>query len=543
MNDISTAKITAAATMVKCLENQGIKTIFGYPGAAICPFYDALVGSSIEHILVRHEQNAVHAASGYARISGKPAVCVATSGPGALNLITGIATAYMDSVPLVIITGQVSSELLGRDVFQEADITGAAEPFVKHSYLVGNASDIPDIFSKAFYIAGSGRPGPVLIDIPVDILKTLISYTPTTDVSIQGYKPTITGNQKQIMKVADTIKSSKRPLLCIGGGVFMANATQSLKRLLDQTSIPLVSTMMGIGAVSSNYPNYLGMIGTHGKKTANTAMGRADLVILIGARVGDRAVKSPIALSENATIVHIDIDPAEIGKNMTTHIPIVGDADNIISSLTDKLSEYEGTDWLTQENITKKSPEYNNVSGFVNPKLLVNTLSQMCEKDAVLCADVGQNQIWSCNHFDINNGRLLTSGGMGTMGYSIPAAVGAKFANRASQVIAICGDGSFQMQSMELATIKANQLGVKIIVMSNGRLGMVRELQDMLYNHNKVAVFLDGNPDFTALASAYGIKTNRITSNDDIKTILQEFLADDTAYLLECVVSPDESTL
>lgn len=540
--------ITAAAAIVKCLSQQGITTIFGYPGAAICPFYDALVDADgeqtpVNHILVRHEQNAVHAASGYARITNKPAVCVATSGPGALNLITGIATAYMDSVPLVIITGQVSSELLGRDVFQEADITGAAEPFVKHSYLVNDAKKIPEIFAKAFYIAGSGRPGPVLIDIPVDILKTKINYTPVYDVSINGYKPTITGNQKQIIKVASTIKSSERPLICAGGGIFISDATKELQQLVNATNIPIVTTMMGIGCVSSHYPNYLGMIGMHGKKHANTAMGKADLVILIGARVGDRAVKSPIALSEKATIVHIDIDPAEIGKNMTTHVPIVGDAKNIITSLTEKLDDYKCENWLQAENINIPTPKYTNDKNFVNPKLLVNTLSKMCEDNATLCADVGQNQIWSCNNFDIKNGRLLTSGGMGTMGYSIPAAIGAKFANKSSQVIAICGDGSFQMQSMELATIKANNLGVKIIVMSNGRLGMVRELQDMQYNHNKVAVFLDGNPDFTALATAYGIKTRKLQNDNDIDEVLQDFLSDDTPYLLECVVSPDESTL
>ncbi|MBS5659993.1 MAG: biosynthetic-type acetolactate synthase large subunit [Clostridiales bacterium] len=537
--------ISAAMAMVKCLEKEGIKTVFGYPGAAICPFYDALTTSNIRHILVRQEQNGGHAANGYARISGKPAVCIATSGPGATNLITAIATAYMDSIPLVVITGQVNSDLLGRDVFQEADITGSAEPFVKHSYLVKNAADIPRIFKEAFYIAGSGRPGPVLIDIPMDVQKVQIDFDYPKSVDIRSYKPSSKGHPVQIKKVVAAVSEAQKPLICIGGGVFASHAENKLLSLAEKCDIPMVSTMMGISAVPANHPLYFGMIGMHGKKVANTALLDADLLILIGARVGDRAVSTPGILEKRTKIIHIDIDPAEIGKNMEATIPLVGDADLILQQILDKIASNKHTAWVDSLTKTKSaiSTDFSERKATVNPKAFIRLLSDKLPTDAVLVADVGQNQIWSANFFSVEHGRFLTSGGMGTMGYSVPAAMGAKLADPEKEVVAVCGDGSFQMQFMELATLCQHDIPIKVIVMKNGRLGMVRELQTKGYQDNQTAVFLDGSPDFPTLASAYGIPARSISFLSEADAAIDEMLACHTPYLLECIVDPDESSL
>ena len=535
-------KITAAQAMVHCLEAEGISVVFGLPGAAICPFYDALSHSQIRHILVRQEQNAAHAASGYARITNKPAVCIATSGPGALNLITGIATAYMDSVPLVVITGQVVRELLGRDVFQEADITGSCEPFVKHSYLVKDAESIPRIMKEAFHIASTGRKGPVLLDIPFDVQKELISFSYPESVQIRSYKPNTVGHPGQLKRVIAALKQAKRPLICAGGGVFLADSQDSLTAFSAQTNIPIVTTMMGLSSVSPNNPRNLGMIGMHGCTGANRAMNSADVILLIGARVGDRAIMSPMGLAQNALIIHVDIDPAEIGKNIKTDIPLVGDANNILLELCDKANEIACEPWyepLKPAKLSNCTP----YAGCVRPQHVIEALCSQCDSDAVLCADVGQNQIWAARNFKIEHGRFLTSGGMGTMGYSIPAAYGAKLAAPDRQVIAVCGDGSFQMQMMELATLCANQIPVKIIVMNNGRLGMVRELQDNQYGGNKTAVFLNGNPDFVALAQSYGIESARIASDDALPEAIRRMLASNEPYLLECVINPTEPTM
>lgn len=534
--------ITAANAIVKCLEQEDIKVVFGYPGAAICPFYDALSKSLIKHVLVRHEQNAGHAASGYARISKKPAVCIATSGPGALNLITAIATAYMDSIPLIVITGQVSSDMLGRDVFQEADITGSAEPFVKHSYLIKNANDIPNVFKEAFHIAGTGRQGPVLIDIPLDIQKEMINFNYPETIDIRSYKPNIQGNVGQIKRVIKALENAKYPLICAGGGVFSADASKELLSLSKKTNIPIVTTMMGISSISPNYDLNLGMIGMHGEECANKAMNKSDVLLLIGARVGDRAIMSPMGLCKSTTIVHIDIDPAEIGKNMDTDIPLVGDAKIILSQIVDAAIDIHFENW-TNEIKTVKINETVNINSNLNPKDIISSLCNKAPKDTVIVADVGQNQIWSARGYKIDNGRFLTSGGMGTMGYSIPAAVGAKLADETRQVIAICGDGSFQMQMMELATIAQNKLPIKIILMNNSCLGMVREVQDLKYNGNETQVCLDGNPAFADLAKAYSIKSKKIDNNNDIDSAIDELLNCKESFLLECIISKNEPTL
>ncbi len=536
----------AALAMVKCLQAEGIKDIFGYPGAAICPFYDALIGSGIRHVLVRQEQNAAHAASGYARMTGKPAVCVATSGPGATNLITGIATAYSDSIPMVAITGQVSTDQIGRDVFQEADITGAAEPFVKHSYLIKDARDIPRVFKEAFYIAGSGRPGPVLIDVPVDIQQSDIKFEYPESVDIRGYKPSVKGHPLQIKRVLSAISAAKKPIICAGGGVFACGAQKALVQFAERCDIPVITTMMGIGSIPSAHPLCFGMLGTYGVKVANYAINQADLLILIGARVGDRAVTAPNTIVESTKIIHIDIDPAEIGKNMDVHIPLVGDAKIILKQLISKVEgKFDRSVWKNELCSVKTESEKPvcEKSGFINPKLFMQTLSSLAEDDCVAVADVGQNQIWSTNCFEVKNGRFFTTGGMGTMGYSLGAALGAKVADDSRQVIAVCGDGSFQMQMMELATMCQHNIGVKIIIMRNNRLGMVRELQKNMYDGKYEAVFLDGSPDFVALAGAYGIPALRISENSEIASAVKQAFDHKGTFLLECVIDPEAPSL
>ena len=538
--------ISGAEIMVKCLEAEGVSVVFGYPGAAICPFYDKLYDSSINHILVRQEQNAAHAASGYARCSNRPGVCIATSGPGATNLITGIATAYTDSIPLVAITGQVRSDLLGRDVFQEADITGACEPFVKHSYLVSKTEDLPRIFKEAFHIASTGRQGPVLIDIPMDIQTNCIEeFVYPEKVNIIGYKPNTKGHIMQVKRALEALEKCKRPVIVAGGGVLSSGIKPKFQQFADKTKLPVISTMMGIGVMPSEHEMYLGMLGTHGKAVANRALREADLVIVCGARLGDRAVAAPHQMSE-PTVIHIDIDPAEIGKNVKTEIPIVGDMKNVMNMILDNIGDYTvPEEWVTtvktwKEDLNSIPPVFD---GYVEPRTLVSHLSAMFRSKAILVADVGQNQIWCANNFRIREGRFLTTGGMGTMGYSIPAAVGAKFARPTRDVIVICGDGSFQMSLNELATIAGNNLNIKIIVMRNTRLGMVRELQDMHYNSRYSATILKGDPDILKIAEAYGIDHALAKSNEEAENIIKGIVKSDKPFILVCDVHPDTPSI
>ena len=541
-------KMTVSQAMVSCLEQEGIRQIFGYPGATICPFYDALSRSDIRHVLVRTEQNAGHAANGYARMTGKPAVCVVTSGPGATNLITGISTAYMDSIPMVIITGQVVSNLLGSDVFQEVDITGACEPFIKHSYLLKDPTQVARMFKEAFYIAGTGRPGPVLIDVPMDVQKMEVDFSYPTEVSIRSYKPSSKGHPGQIKKAAAAIAEARHPVIIAGGGVFSAGAEKELLAFSQKTRIPVVNTLMGIGAVPSDYDLRLGMIGMHGVRHANYAVHQADLLILAGSRVADRAIPSPTVLARQKKIIHMDIDPAEIGKNLGVGIPVVGDIRLMLSQLTEEIDatvSENWQDWLEELNGVRQKvhPDYGPRDGYVNPKLLMHQLNQRADRNAIIVSDVGQNQMWSANEFAVPQGRFLTSGGMGTMGYSLPAAMGANAACPDRQTIAVCGDGSFQMCSMELATLVQHRLPVKIVVFSNNRLGMVREHQTVAYDNNLTAVFLDGSPDFAKLAAAYQIPSVRIHENSEIDDALTRLLEAEGPFLLEAMVDPLETTL
>ena len=530
--------------IIKCLEEEGVRAVFGYPGVAICPFYNSILNSKIESILVRTEQNAGHAASGYARVTGEVGVCAVTSGPGATNLITGIATAFADSIPMVAITGQVNSELLGSDVFQEADITGAIESFVKYSYLVKNVEDIPHVFKEAFYIANSGRKGPVLIDIPIDIQNSPISkFKYPEEVNLRTYKPTVKGHIVQIKKVIKELEKAKRPIICAGGGVLLSNAQQELREFAEKFQIPVVSTMMGIGVMPTEHPLYFGMVGNNGKPYANRAMNETDLLIMVGARVADRAVSQPDLITENKVLVHIDVDPAEIGKNVGPTIPLVGDAKHIFSDFFKQDCECEHQSWISTLMEYKKDmePKRNPNKDYVDPAEFIRILSRKLDDNAIYVADVGQNQMWSCGYHIVRNGRFLTTGGMGTMGYSIPAAMGAKKAlGKDQQVVAVCGDGSFQMSMMEFATINQHHMPIKVIVFKNTVLGMVREYQHYAYQDHYSVVDLSGSPDLEKLAEAYDISFERVRNMDGIKEKIEEFLKKEGTGLMECLIDPKD---
>jgi len=530
-----------ADAIVKCLEKEDVEVLFGYPGVAICPFFNSILDTDIEAILVRTEQNAAHAASGYARVSGKVGVCVATSGPGATNLITGIATAYADSIPLVCITGQVDSKLLGYDTFQEVDITGACESIVKYSYLVRDVKDIPRIFKEAFYIASTGRKGPVLIDIPSDIQNASIQkFEYPEEVNLRTYKPTVKGHAVQIKKVINELSKCKRPIICAGGGVMLSNAANELKEFAHKYNIPVVSTLMGISAMPTDDSLYFGMAGNNGKYYANRAMNESDLLIMIGARVADRAVSQPDLITNNKVLVHIDVDPAEIGKQVGPHIPLVGDIKHIFADFEKEEFENDFSEWVNTLYAYKaKAPKRKASSpDFVDPAEFIRMLSEKMDEDAIYVADVGQNQMWSCGYYVSKKGRFLTSGGMGTMGYSIPAAMGAKRADKSKQVVAVCGDGSFQMSSMELATMQQYGIPTKIFIFHNGYLGLVREYQYNTYKANYSVVDLSGSPDFSYIAKAYGMNFMCLKNMNGIEGEICKILSSDDPMLVEVMIDP-----
>ena len=541
MKEWKDKKMIGADAIIKCLEAEGVEYVFGYPGVAICPFYNSILSSPIQTILIRTEQNAAHAASGLTRVSGKPGVCAVTSGPGATNVITGIATAFADSIPLVCITGQVNSELLGSDVFQEADITGAVESFVKYSYLVRDVNDIPRIFKEAFHIANTGRKGPVLIDVPIDIQNAEIKkFAYPESISMRTYKPTVKGNMVQIKKVAAELEKAKRPIICAGGGILLSDGEKELRTFAEKHQIPVVSTMMGIGVMPTRHPLFFGMVGNNGKPYANRAMNESDLLIMVGARVADRAVSQPDLITNNKVLIHIDVDPAEIGKNVGPTIPLVGDARHIFEDLLLQEFDCEHGKWLDALNEYKKimEPGRKPDPAYVDPAGFITMLSEKMEDDGIYVADVGQNQIWSCGYHIVKSGRFLTSGGMGTMGYSIPAAMGAKLADKSRQVIAVCGDGSFQMSMMELATMNQHDIPVKIVVLKNNYLGMVREFQHYTYKDRYSVVDLSGSPDLEKLAEAYHMDFARLENMDRAKDVIREFLKEDKSMLLECIIDP-----
>ncbi len=540
-------EMTGAQILIEGLQREGVERVFGYAGATICPIADALLAApKLAYTLVRTEQNAGHMASGYARVTGRTGVCIVTSGPGATNLITGIATAYMDSIPMVAITGQVPSVQLGRDIFQEVDITGATLPFTKHNYLVKNAAELPRVIKEAFHIASTGRPGPVLIDIPVDVQDQLVTEVEfPQDIRIRGYNPSVKGNDKQIANVAKAIYGAERPVICAGGGVFLSHAEDALREFAEKTRIPVVTTMMGLSLFPTEHPLNMGMIGTHGNVSANKALAKSDRLIMIGTRAADRAIFSPDEIQRRMPIIHIDVDPAEIGKNMLPTVPLVGSAKVILRQLMDRDLHVDCGAWLEmlqemrREELNRTYPEK---EGYVFPGRLLRLLGERLREDAAVCVDVGQNQIWSCKHLRLNGARFLTSGGLGTMGYAIPAAIGVKSAQRSRQVVAVCGDGSFQMAMNELAAIVAHKMDVKILLLRNGVLGLVRQSQVQAPYHGPYGVDLDGSPDFSVIAAAYGIPSLHLDSEAQAEETLDRFLAMEGPALLIAEVSPDWKT-
>lgn len=540
--------MNGAQALIESLLREGVTHMFGYAGATICPAVDALKEHpEIEYTLVRTEQNAGHMASGYARISGKVGVCMVTSGPGATNLITGIATAYMDSIPMVAITGQVPSHLLGRDIFQEVDITGAVAPFSKHSYLVKNANDIPRVVKEAFHIASTGRPGPVLIDIPIDVQEQhLKSFHYPEQVDIRGYKPSVKGNDLQIKRVVEAIARSRQPLICAGGGVWLADARAELLELAESCAIPVVKTMMGIGLIPTDHPLNMGMIGAHGNHCANQALARADLLIMVGTRAADRAVVDPREIQRRMATIHIDVDPAEIGKNMQAAVPLVGDVKVILKQILERGAPVtDSAAWLEELKDYRKA-ELNRVfphrDGYVFPGTVMRKLGRKLDEDAIVCVDVGQNQIFACKYLPQKQGRLLTSGGLGTMGYALPAAIGAKVAAPEKQTVVVCGDGSFQMAMNELSAIRCGDMDVKIVLFRNHMLGLVHQIQCSAPYHGPFGVALDGSPDFETIASAYGIPSLVANDEEKLDEVVDQFLNTKGCCLLICEVHPDVGT-
>lgn len=540
--------MNGAQALIESLKRENVTHMFGYAGATICPAADALKQApEIGYTLVRTEQNAGHMASGYARVSGKVGVCMVTSGPGATNLITGIATAYMDSIPLVAITGQVPSHLLGRDIFQEVDITGAVAPFSKHSYLVKDPNQIPRVVREAFHIASTGRPGPVLIDIPIDVQEqTLKSFDWPETVSIRGYKPSVKGNDLQVKRVVETISKARQPLICAGGGVWLANAKEELLELAETTGIPVVKTMMGISLMPTDHPLNMGMIGAHGNFCANKALAKSDLLIMVGTRAADRTIIQPDEIQRRMATIHIDVDPAEIGKNMQAAVPLVGDVKVILRQILDLgVVAPDCGHWrarLADLRRAELNRQFPSRPGSVFPGTLMRKLGARLRGDAVVCADVGQNQIFTCKYLPQKNGRLLTSGGLGTMGYALPAAVGVKTAQPDRQTVVVCGDGSFQMSMNELAAVRCAGMDLKIILLRNHTLGLVHQIQSTAPYHGPFGVDLDGSPDFETIAAAYSIPSVTVGEEEELDACLDRFLAEKGPCILICEVHPDVST-
>ncbi|SMB91758.1 acetolactate synthase, large subunit [Desulfonispora thiosulfatigenes DSM 11270] len=525
---------SGAQILVKALEKEGVDLIFGYPGGAVLEIYDELEKSSIDHVLVRHEQASVHGASGYARASNKVGVALATSGPGATNLVTGIATAYMDSVPLVIITGQVPRILVGTDAFQEVDITGITAPVIKYNYLVQDVKDLPKVVAEAFYIARSGRPGPVLIDIPSDVSRDECEYIPYNKVNIRSYKPTIKGHPEMIKKAVKMIKESQFPLLCVGGGVISSNCYEEVKKLQELTQANVVSTMMGLGGFPSDDQVHKGMLGTYGHKKANEFVQKCDLFLALGMRFDDRVVGNSARFAPNAKVIHIDIDPAEIGKNINPDLPIVGDLQHILKDINKHLEKEKKSDidWNI-ESIEKWE-------NLMVPEIL-RKVSELVPKETIFTTDVGQHQLWSALNIPFNLPRKwISSCGLGTMGYGIPAAVGAQLAMPDKLVIAITGDGSFQMGMTELGTISELDLPLKILVFNNNCLGMVRQLQHHYCGERYSQVRFKKALDFMTLAKAFGAEGYKIENIEESENILKEAFNNNKFSIIECLVDPQD---
>ncbi len=540
----------AVDAIMECLKAEGVEVVFGLPGGANLPTYDALVDSEIRHILVRHEAGGGHAAEGYAKATGKVGVAFGTSGPGATNLVTPIVDAMMDSVPVVFMTGQIRSDLLGTDGFQEADTIGITMPGVKHSFMVTDAEDIPRTIHEAFYIARSGRPGPVVVDIPVDVSRAEINYVPVTEVSLPGYQPNIEGNAKQIRQAAKALAAAKRPVLYVGGGVVLGDASEELRALAASDRFPVTSTLMGLGSFPSEGTQWLGMLGMHGTRTANYSMDQADLICAIGARFDDRITGKLDEFAPHAKFIHIDVDPAEISKNVPAHIPIVGDVKSILPHLT---SEYRALgadsarldDWLAQIAAWKKEfpLTYNDTDDSeIRPQYMVEAVYEATGGNAIICSDVGQHQMWTAQYYHVPEPRRwINSGGLGTMGFGLPAAMGAKVGCPDQDVVLIAGDGSIQMNIQELAACSQEGIDVKVLIMNNGCLGMVRQWQELFWEQRYSHVDMGDFPDYVKLAEAYGATGIRLTDKSTLVDDIRAAIATPGPVVVDVRVTEEEN--
>jgi acetolactate synthase-1/2/3 large subunit len=537
--------ITGSEMLLRSLVLEGVECVFGYPGGAVLYIYDAMYGfSDFHHVLTRHEQGAIHAADGYARATGKVGVCIATSGPGATNLVTGIATAFMDSVPLVVITGNVPRSAIGTDAFQEADIVGITMPITKHSYLVRKAEDIPRIIHEAFHIASTGRRGPVLIDIPKDVSAEKALFQPVTGVNLRGYNPTVVPNKLQVDKLLKAISEAKRPVVLAGGGVVYSGAHEELLKFIETTRIPITTTLLGLGGFPSGHELWMGMPGMHGTYTANKAIQGSDLLINIGARFDDRVTMKVQGFAPNAKIAHIDIDPAEIGKNVPTDIPIVGDVKTVLEILNREAKRTDADEWRAQIAAWKREMplRYQDSDTELKPQWVIEMIYETTKGEAIVTTDVGQHQMWAAQYYKFSKPRSwITSGGLGTMGFGFPSAIGAQMAFPDRTVVSINGDGGMQMCAQELAVCAINNIPVKVAIINNQVLGMVRQWQEIIYDNRYSHIDLAGSPDFVKLAEAYGVLGFRATNKAEAREAWEKALAHDGPAVVEFVVRKHEN--
>jgi acetolactate synthase-1/2/3 large subunit len=552
-------KLTGAQIFFECLKREGVDVIFGYPGGAVLDIYHEMSNHDIKHILVRHEQGAAHAADGYARASGRVGVCLVTSGPGATNTVTGIATAYMDSVPMVIFTGQVPTRLIGNDAFQEVDITGITRPCTKHNYLVKDVRDLARVIREAFYLARSGRPGPVLVDLPKDVIQASTNFVYPETVNLRGYRPTIEPHKGQVQRAAQAIRKAKKPVIYAGGGVIHSDASEELRKLAEMLQIPVTTTLMGLGGFPATlkkgtkefHPLWMGMLGMHGTYCANMAVSNCDVLFAIGARFDDRVTGKVEAFAPNATIIHVDVDPTSISKSVIVDIPIVGDCKRTLRHLISIFEkepiqnlDEKRRPWLEQIEDWKKTHPltYNQNSNIIKPQFVVEKIYELSKGDAVVTTEVGQNQMWTAQFYHFTEPRtLITSGGLGTMGYGFPAAIGAQVARPDKLVIDIAGDGSIQMNIQELITAVCNELPVKVAILNNSYLGMVRQWQELFYSKNYCQTCLSAAPDFVKLAEAYGAVGLRAVTPDEVEPVIKRALETPRPVIMEFVVDKEEN--
>lgn len=545
-------ELTGAQILLESLKKEGVDVLFGYPGGAVIDIYDELPRHpELKHVLVRHEQGAVHAADGYARASGKVGCCLVTSGPGATNTVTGIATAYCDSIPLVVFTGQVPTQLIGNDAFQEVDIVGITRPCTKHNFLVKDVRNLAKTIRQAFYLARSGRPGPVLVDLPKDIMQARTEFVWPEDIFMRSYNPTYKPNLNQLRRTAEELAKARKPIILAGGGVIMANASEVLCELAHELDIPVVTTLMGLGAFPANGDLWLGMVGMHGTYAANMSINHADLLVCVGARFDDRVTGRLQDFASHARIVHIDIDPTSIRKNVEVDVPVVGDCRQALEGILEicraKMADTDWSgmhaDWLETVHEWKANhPLAYTKNGHIKPQQVIETMYSITKGDAIIATEVGQNQMWAAQFYTFTKPRtLLTSGGLGTMGYGFPAAIGAQFAFPDKLVINVAGDGSIQMNIQELATVVQNKIPVKVVILNNGHLGMVRQWQELFYNRNYSHTNMEAQPDFVKLAEAYGAEGYRISKPEELEDVLRKALTSPNPAFIDVMVEREEN--